>query len=147
MMRKIGICVAIISAALLAGCATPFRDYEGTAKRVAVANLCEREGMISSEAFSYYSSYQFGEYAQQWEVDKQRLQSMYFDELKRLEYWKPQTSMDKEQLKLRCGEITTVAQRVRPGNRAPTQQPEFIFKAPSTTNCFTTNGWTRCTTN
>lgn len=147
MLNRLGASALILSSVLLVACATPFNDYEGTAKRVAVANVCEREGMISSETFSYYSSFQFGEYAQQWETDNQRLQSMYFDELSRLENWKPQTSRDKEQLKLRCGEITTVAERIRPGNRAPAKSPEFTFKPPTTTNCYTTMGWTRCTTN
>lgn len=138
--------LTIASISLLAACATPFPDYDGTAKRVAFANLCERQGLISYEAFSYYSSYQFGEYAKQWQVDSQRLQSMYFEEVKKFDGWTAQTPRIQEQLKLNCGQIATVAERVRPSNQVQTKPTEFTYKPPVTTNCVTMMGTTRCTT-
>lgn len=138
----------IASACLLSGCATPFKDYEGTAKRVALANVCEREGFISYEAFSNYASFQFGEYARQWTVDEGKLKSMYLHEAERSANWKPRIQSETEQLRLSCGQIATVAQRVRPGGGAQQQSvPTYQYTPQQTTNCMTTYGWTRCTTN
>lgn len=138
----------IASACLLSGCATQFKDYEGTAKRVALANICERERFISYEAFSNYASFQFGEFAHQWTVDEEKLKSMYLHETEKYANWKPSIQSETEQLRLNCGQIASVAQRVRPGNGAKQQsEPAYQYTPPRTTNCMTTYGWTRCTTN
>lgn len=133
---------------LLSGCATPFRDYEGTAQRVALANICEREGHISKEEFSNYASFQLGEYASQWTVDHAKLQSMYLTEMERTANWKPATMRESEQLRLNCAQVATVAQRVAPKS-SPLILPsnKDLYRPPQTTNCMTTYGWTRCTTN
>lgn len=140
--------IALVSTSLLVACATPFKDYEGTAKRVAIANICEREGYVSNEAFSHYASFQMGEYPRQWIVDEQKLRTMYFSEVEKSADWKPRTQSEREQFRLMCAQVATVAERVRPN--ASTQQqrvPENSYTPPKTTNCLTTYGWTRCTTN
>jgi len=138
----------ILTASLLSACATQFKDYEGTSKRVALANVCEREGLISKEAFSHYASFQFGEYARQYIVDEQKLRSMYFEEVERSANWKPTTLKDREEIRLHCAQIATVAARVRPGaNSQQSQSSGYTYTPPKTTNCMTTYGWTRCTTN
>lgn len=148
-MKKEFIAMSIACTTLISGCATPFRDYEGTANRVALANICEREGHISKEAFASYASFQFGEYASQWTVDRAQLQSMYLTEVERTAKWRPSTARETEQLRLNCAEISTVAMRVSPKARATQQEPAPIYKINpvQTTNCMTTYGWTRCTTN
>ena len=138
------ISVSILS---LSGCASQFQDYDGTAKRVALANICEREGYLSYEAFSSYSSFQFGGYAHQWIVDENKLNSMYLNEVQRASNWKPSTQREQEELKMRCAQIATVAQRVSPNNAAQQQNSSsYQYTAPKTTNCLTTYGYTRCTT-
>lgn len=147
-MIKFRILGTFLSACLLSACATPFKDYEGTSKRVALANICEKEGLISTQAFSNYASFQFGEYARQWIVDEQKLKSMYFEEVERSANWKPSTPKEKEEMRLYCGQIATVAERVRPGaNAQQSQSTGYTYTPPKTTNCMTTYGWTRCTTN
>lgn len=138
----------LVSFTALSGCATPFQDYEGTSQRVALANICERQGHISKEAFASYASFQFGGYASQWTVDQARLQSMYLTEVERSANWKPGTIRESEQLRLNCAQIATVAQRVAPNSSPPQPaSPSNQYRPPQTTNCLTTNGWTRCTTN
>lgn len=147
--HKAALKTSLISAslALLSGCASQFQDYEGTAQRVALANICEREGYLSYEAFSSYSSFQFGGYAHQWIVDQNKLNSMYLNEVQRSSSWKPSTQREQEELKMRCAEIATVAQRVSPNNAAQQQNSSsYQYTAPKTTNCMTTYGYTRCTT-
>lgn len=140
--------IAIASACLLSACATPFRDYEGTANRVALANICEKEGLISNEAFSHYASFQFGEYPRQWIVDEGKLRSMYLSTIDRSGNWRPRTEREREEFRLNCAQIATVAQRVRPSASAQQQiAPTNTYTPPTTTNCMTTYGWTRCTTN
>ena len=146
-MNNQKIILTLVAGCLVAACATPFKDYEGSAKRTAIANVCEREGYISSEAFSYYATFQMNDYPRQWTVDEQKLRSMYFEEVEKSSGWKPSPS-EREQLKLMCAQIATVAERVRP--KASTQQQrasEYSYTPPKTTNCMTTYGWTRCTTN
>lgn len=143
-MFKVKYVISLSTVLLLSGCATEFRDYEGTSKRVALANVCEREGYITQEQFSYYSSFQMGSYAHQWIVDDNRLRSMYFQELNNLKKQDLKSAEAREYLKLYCGEIATVAARVKPGG---TQQQTNQYTPPKTTNCMTTYGWTHCTSN
>ena len=137
---------AILSsiALLLSGCATEFTDYEGTSKRVALANVCQSEGYITQEQFSYYSSFQMNSYAHQWIVDDNKLRSMYFQEVENLKRHDLNSTESREQLKLYCAEIATVSARVQPG---ATQQQSYQYTPPTSTNCMTTYGWTHCTTN
>lgn len=138
----------IIGSIALVGCATPFKDYDGTAKRVAIANLCEREKLISTSEFNSYASFQFGEYAHQnyQIVDMPVLEAKYVLELEQGTKWLANASQfDRERLRLNCAEVATVAQRVAPGRSSAA--PQFIVPRATTTNCLTTQGWTRCTTN
>ena len=140
--------VSLTGFAMLSGCATPFTDYNGTAKRVAIANLCEREKFISTSEFNSYAAFQFGEYAHQnmQIVDMPKLQSMYLNELEQgTKLMANASQRDREQLRLNCAQIATVAQKVAPGRNSPA--PQLVPTAPTTTNCMTTQGWTRCTSN
>ncbi|MHB8948751.1 MAG: hypothetical protein ACYC4S_06775 [Rhodoferax sp.] len=140
--------IAALSSGLILGCATPFNDYEGTAKRVAMANLCESKGFISSNAFSNYASYQFGEYAHQnmQIVDDNKLRQIYLNQVKIFRNYNI-TDADLENIKINCAEISTVAQRVNPSAVQQRSSPSYLYTPPVTANCMTTYGWTRCTTN
>lgn len=106
--------LAAISLISLSGCATEFKDYEGTAHRTALANICEQEGFISSSEFYNYSSFQMNGFPSQWIYDKQKLQQMYYDKVDLLKRYSYKDSRSREMLNLECGHIATVAERVRP---------------------------------
>ena len=146
-MGKLQITATAISLTILTGCATQFNDYEGTAWRTAVANICQSEGYITQEQFNYYSSFQMGSYAHQWIVDENKLQSMYYDAVNTLKRQDLKDSRTQEQLRLNCGQVATVAERVKPGGTAQQAQQGYQYTPPTTTNCMTTYGWTRCTSN
>lgn len=144
-MSNLKTILILTAGCLVAACATPFKDYEGTAQRTAIANLCEKEGYISSEAFSHYATFQMTEYPRQWIVDEQKLRSAYFAEVEKMSGWSISQS-DREKIKLRCAEVATVAERVRPRSGGQQRVPEYNYTPPKTTNCLTTYGMTRCTT-
>lgn len=143
-MIKIKYAISLGTALLLSGCATEFRDYENTSKRVAFANVCESEGYITQEQFSYYSSFQMGSYAHQWIVDDNKLRSMYFQEVSNWKGKDLKSAEARENLKLYCAEVAAVAARVKPDGA---QQQTDQYTPPKTTNCRTVHGWTHCTSN
>jgi hypothetical protein len=110
-MKKL---LLVLVTIMMAGCA--FTDYEGTASRAALANLCEKEGLITYQEFSYYTSFQLGEYAHQnnQTVDDNKLKSMYHEKVEDLGRYDWKSSRSQEQLRIECGNISTVAERVRP---------------------------------
>lgn len=133
---------------LASGCATDFSDYEGATHRAALANLCEQRGLVSSDDFAHYSALQMGWGARQnmRRVDDQKMRSMYLQKVEQFSRWEPKTESDKQDLRMRCADITVVASRVKGVNSAPSQSFP-AYTPPKTTNCMTTYGWTRCTTN
>lgn len=131
-------------ACLIAACASPhFSDYEGTAQRVAFANLCEKEGYVSKEQFAAYADFQFGDYARQWTVDDAKLMAMYLQQVEVYKDWQPKTYLTREEVKISCAKIAMVAQRV--SNPAPAQ-PMYPVVRPTTTNCVRIGTMTNCTT-
>jgi hypothetical protein len=139
--------VSFTSVFFLTGCATPFRDYDATANRAAIANLCEREKLISTQDFNSYVRFQFGEYAHQnmQIVDMPRLKTKYLNEFERgTKFLENASQSDRELLRLRCAQIPSSA-RVAPSQSAAF--PQYFPPIPKTTNCMTTQGWTHCTTN
>ncbi|WP_372739789.1 hypothetical protein [Neptunomonas sp.] len=122
-----------------------FQDYKLTANRTALANVCERQGFITKDQFSYYATFQMNEYPEQWIVDKEKLQRMYFSKLEEIKKVDFEAAELQEELKLNCAKIAVAAERVKPNRN--TQQPALQSTNPTTTNCFTTSGYTRCTTN
>lgn len=139
----------LIGPILLTGCASRPFDYEGIAKRAAIASVCERERLITSGEFSSYTSFQLGEYAGQYSHDPSKLRSMYLDQVQESRKYTFNTDSDRDLLRMHCAEISTVAKRVAPNNNAARQNssPAYQYQPPTTTNCMTTYGWTRCTTN
>jgi hypothetical protein len=146
-MRAKFMCL-LLGSVFIAGCAsTPF-DYEDTARRAAYASLCQREGLISQSEFSNYTSYQLVEFSNQYTHDRQRLQARYLDLLEQARRSSINTQRERDQVNMNCAQISTVAKRVDPNNAAQRQStPAYQYKPPTTTNCMTTYGWTRCTTN
>lgn len=126
-MKKIftGTIVAIF----LSGCA--FSDYEGTAKRAALANVCEQEGFISYKEFAYYTSFQMGEYAHQHmnQVDDNKLYSMYQEQVEKINRYDLKSPTNWEDLRTVCAHIAVVAERVRPQNSYQAQQQESFLSS------------------
>lgn len=138
----------LLGSIFFAGCASKPFDYEGTAHRAAYAGICQREGLITPDEFSSYTSFQLDEYAKQWSHDRRTLEAIYLDQLDQNRKVKINSERDRDELKMNCANISTVAKRVNPNNAARKQStPEYQYKPPTTTNCMTTYGWTRCTTN
>ena len=134
-----------LSAALfLSGCATEFRDYDGTSKRVALANICESEGYITREQFSYYSSSQMDLNSSAWIVDRNKLRYMYLQEVNELKNMNLKSEDSIENLKLYCGQIATAAERIKHDATKQTVN-QYQYSPPKTTNCRTIYGWTHCT--
>lgn len=119
-MKKLFLSLIVISN--LSGCA--FNDYEGTAQRTALANICEKEGFITYKEFSYYASFQFGEYAHQnmQKVDNSKLYSMYLEEVEKFKRYNLNSPVSRENLRTGCANIAVVAERVRPQNSYQAQQ-------------------------
>jgi len=113
----------------LSGCA--FSDYEGTAQRAALANICEQEGFISYKDFAYYTSFQMGEYAHQnmQQVDDNKLYSMYQNEVEKYNRYDLKSPMSRENLRTGCANIAVVAERVKPQNSYQSQQQESFLSS------------------
>lgn len=137
----------VISATLISGCATPFKDYEGSTQRAAFANKCEQQGLITSDDFAHYSEFQMGGRARQNMeiIDNEKMQSMYLAKVERFRNWLPSSKTERDKFELECSTVVVVASRVRGNNSAP-RQSSPVYTPPKTTNCMTTYGWTRCTT-
>jgi hypothetical protein len=140
--------VAALAASLMTGCATQFNDYEGSAHRAAVANVCQKRGMITSDDFAHYSALQMGWGPRQnmTIVDDNKLQSMYLQKVEQFNRWGSLSPNDLERLRLQCADISVVSSRLR-GNSSANTPIIPTYTPPTTTNCMTTYGWTRCTTN
>lgn len=138
----------IVLASLAAGCATNFNDYEGASQRAAVANICQRQGFITPDDFAHYSDLQIGWGPRQnmTIVDDAKLRNMYLERVDNLGRWEPRNPTELESFRLQCAHVSVVASRVR-GNASQPSQSAPIYRPPITTNCMTTYGWTRCTTN
>lgn len=108
---------------VLQGCA--FNDYEGAAKRSAMANLCEQEGFISNKEFAYYTSFQLREYPHQnmQQVDDNKLQQMYQDEVEKFKRYNIRSAQSQATLRTECAHISVVAERVRPNNQIQAREP------------------------
>lgn len=137
-----------LAASLITGCATQFNDYEGSSHRAAVANVCQKRGLITADDFAHYSALQMGWGARQnmTIVDDDKLQSMYLQKVDQFNRWEPRNSTELEKFRLQCADISVVASRVR-GNSSTNTPSMPTYTPPTTTNCMTTYGWTRCTTN
>lgn len=132
----------------LAGCASKPFDYEGTARRAAYASFCQREDLITQDEFASYTSFQLGEYADQFTHDSNQLKTRYLDLLDKARRTSINSERERDELKMNCAKIATVAKRVNPNNTAKQQsQSGYQYKPPTTTNCRTVYGWTHCTTN
>lgn len=116
-----------IVALILSGCA--FNDYEGTAQRAALANICEQEGFISYKEFAYYTSFQLGEYAHQnmQQVDDNKLNSMYLSEVEKYKRYDLKSPISRGNLRTGCANVAVVAERVRPQNSYQAQQQESFL--------------------
>lgn len=136
----------LILAAAVAGCATPFTDleYRETISRVSMANICEREKLLKNDDYNVYTAYQLtlGEQNRRI-VDTAKMQKLYLDDLERV---RTLSFIPAELDKIRpyCANIGVVAYRIR---QQGTQQIPVWVPRTITTNCMTTYGWTRCTTN
>lgn len=135
-------------AAFVSGCASqPYRDYDSATSRAAVANMCERKGLVTSEDFAHYSELQMGWGPRQFgSVDSEKMQSLYLEKVAQYKQFEISDESAKERFKMRCAEVTVVASRVKGKNSAPSQSFP-TFTPTKTTNCMTTFGLTRCTTN
>ncbi|HRH04466.1 MAG TPA: hypothetical protein PK702_01440 [Burkholderiaceae bacterium] len=133
---------------LSAGCATNFNDYEGASQRAAVANICQKQGLISADDFAHYAELQMGWGARQnmTIVDDGKLRQMYLQKVETFGRWEPRDPSEFERFRLNCAQISVVASRVRGYATQPIQNAPS-YTPPITTNCMTTYGWTRCTTN
>ena len=139
--------LAALTTLIASGCATQFNDYEGASNRAAVARICQQQGFITSDDFAHYSALQMGWGPRQnWTiVDDNKLQTMYLQKVEQYSRWKPNSSAEVERFKLQCADISVVASRVRNAGATATQSVP-AYTPPTTTNCMTTYGWTRCTT-
>jgi len=138
--------IIVASLVFLSGCVSQFKDYEGTAARATLANICQREGFITSEQFSYYASFQLSEYPRNYAVDFNMLNSMYLSKVEESKNHNFKNPSDQEKLRISCAQVATVAERVKPSGYQQQNAPGYQYTPPQTTNCFTTYGYTRCTT-
>ncbi len=114
--------LGLFLACIMQGCA--FNDYEGTAQRAALANICEQEGFVSYREFAYYNSFQLGEYAHQnmQKVDDNKLNSMYLNEVEKFKRYNLKSPESRANLRTTCANVAVVAERVRPKNSYQGQQ-------------------------
>lgn len=114
--------LGLFLACIMQGCA--FNDYEGTAQRAALANICEQEGFVSYREFAYYTSFQLGEYAHQnmQQVDDNKLNSMYLNEVEKFKRYNLKSPESRANLRTACANVAVVAERVRPKNSYQGQQ-------------------------
>jgi len=98
--------------------------------------FCEQEGFISYEQFSYYTAFQLGEYPHQngQSVDDNKLNAMYRTKVEEFNRLDLKNAESRKNLRIHCGNVLTVAERVKP-------------TVAKTTKCSTLFGVTTCTTN
>ncbi|MNC02144.1 hypothetical protein D3C75_495140 [compost metagenome] len=131
---------------LLTGCTSqlPEQTYQGIADRTALASICKRENLISQDQFNHYATFQMQEYPSQFSYDPAKLNNMFQARMTQVSTWEL-SATDRSNLDLKCAEIATVADRVSPaGNAGTYSAPSVPVYVPTTTNCLTTYGYTRC---
>ncbi len=140
--------ITLTLAAAVSGCAAPFTDldYRNTIGRVSIASICQREKLISNDDYNVYTAYQLslGQQNRQ-SVDSNKMQQLYMDELRRLQTVSF-TPKEVDNLRPHCVNVGVVTHRIRQQGYQQ-QIPVWIPPPTTTTNCMTTYGWTRCTTN
>ena len=132
---------------LLTGCISqlPEQEYQAIAYRTAAASICKSEGLISSDQFNHYATFQMQGYPSQFIYDSAKLNDLYRARMAQINS-QPLSDADRSSLDLSCAEIATIAERVRPaGGAAAYRAPPAPLYVPTTTNCLTTYGYTRCT--
>lgn len=134
----------LASFVLLASCAAQeIKDYDGYAARAAVASVCEQRGLVSTADYAAYMDLQMGWGPRQFgTVNDERMQAIYrtkFNELSRIEI---RSEADKQQFRVACANVTNAAANLRAGSA---RQIAPAYTPPITTNCVTTYGLTRCT--
>lgn len=146
-LRTVVPCLLVSS--LIVGCASgPLREsyYIDGSKRAAFANLCQKYGMVSNEDFGLYASFQMDEYPGQFgTVDKFKMESMYLSEVRRTEEFGAPSESDKSLLRVRCGQVSTVANNLRRSSSAPAPSIPF-FRPPVNTSCYKIGTMTQCST-
>ena len=146
-LRKVVSCLLVSS--LIVGCASgPLREsyYIDGSKRAAFANLCQKHGMVSNEDFGLYASFQMGEYPEQFgNVEKFKMESMYLSEVRGIERWGEPNESDKSLLRVRCGEVSKVANNLRRSSSTPAPSIPF-FRPPVHTSCYKIGTMTQCST-
>lgn len=146
-LRKVFPCLLVSS--LIVGCASgPLREdyYVDGSYRAAFANLCQKYGMVSNEDFGLYASFQMGEYPGQFgAVNKAKMESMYLSEVRRMDGWAPPSESEKSLLRVRCGEVSTVANNLRRSSSTPAPSIPF-FRPPVNTSCYKIGTMTQCST-
>ena len=137
----------LILTTALAGCATRFTDldYSDTMSRVSMANLCQHQKLLNNDDYNVYTAYQLTLGQQNGRiVDTARMQKLYMDDLERVRTLRF-TPTELEKVRPYCVNIGMVAHRIRQQSSQP--MPVWTPQPTLTTNCMTTYGWTRCTTN
>lgn len=141
-LLAVGICYL-----LLTGCMSqlPEADYQRLADKTAVASVCKREGLLDADQFNYFAAFQMQGYPSQFIYDSAKLNDLYRARMAQINS-QPLSDADRSSLDLSCAEIATIAERVRPaGGAAAYRAPPAPLYVPTTTNCLTTYGYTRCT--
>ena len=147
-LRKVVPCILV--SALIAGCASgPLREsyYVDGSKKAAFANYCQKYGMVSNEDFGLYASFQMNDYPSQFgNVDSSKMESLYLTEVNELEmiFGEPSES-DKILLRVRCGQVSTVANNLRRSSGSPAPSIPF-FRPPVNTTCNKIGTMTQCST-
>jgi len=131
--------LATISTCLLLGCVTPpqtqestqarpslprtqeqtqsrpltDREYELFSSTLSTAKICEREGLVTSQDFSFFLALHADAFMRNKGADKNRLDAMYASKVEQFANWKPTSSKEKEMLKLRCREMKAIVDNAR----------------------------------
>lgn len=144
---KMKLLFATLTLAMIAGCASPYTDFEygETISRVSVAGICEREKLLNNDDYNVYTAYQLSLGQQNRRiVDNGRMQKLYMDDLERIRTVKF-TPAELDKVRPYCVNVGVVAHRIR--QQGTQQQSPVWVPSTVTSNCMTTYGWTRCTTN
>lgn len=131
---------------LLTGCISqlPEQEYQAIADRTAAASICKSEGLISSDQFNYYATFQMQGYPSQFSYDPAKLNNLYHARMAEVST-QALSSSDRINMGLFCADVATVADRVNPARATGAYSaPSVPVYVPTTTNCLTTYGYTRC---
>lgn len=130
--------------ALFASCAAQeIKDYDGYAARAALASVCEQRGLVSTTDYAAYMDLQMGWGPRQFgTVNEEKMQAIYRTKVNELSRIEIRSESDKQQFRVACANVTNAAANLRAGAG---RQSSPTYTAPITTNCVTTYGLTRCT--